>query len=155
MNDRRATGGTLFLCLAASQAAILVLSPVLAPLASDLDVSTAVAGQLRTVSGLAAGVTALLAGLVAARVGLRDLLGAGLLFLALGSGITAAAPDFAASQPLSCSLGSVSGSRIPQRSPPWRSGPLRRTARRCSLSRFSARRLPGSWACPSAVSPVM
>jgi predicted MFS family arabinose efflux permease len=95
MNDRRATGGTLFLCLAASQAAILVLSPVLAPLASDLDVSTAVAGQLRTVSGLAAGVTALLAGLVAARVGLRDLLGAGLLFLVLGSGISAAAPGFA------------------------------------------------------------
>ena len=95
MNDRRATGGTLFLCLAASQAAILVLSPVLTAVASDLDVSTAVAGQLRTVSGLAAGVTALLTGLVAARVGLRDLLGLGLLLLAIGSIASAAAPDFA------------------------------------------------------------
>jgi len=94
MDDRRATGGTLLLCLAASQAAILVVSPILTSLASDLDVSTAVAGQLRTVSGLAAGVTALLTGLVAARVGLRDLLGVGLLLLALGSATRAAAPGF-------------------------------------------------------------
>lgn len=94
MSDRRGIGGTLFLCLAASQAAILVLSPVLTSLASDLEVSTAVAGQLRTVSGLAAGVTALLTGLVAARIGLRDLLGIGLLFLVLGSGVSAAASGF-------------------------------------------------------------
>jgi predicted MFS family arabinose efflux permease len=89
------TGGTLFLCLAAGQAAILVLSPLLTSVASDLGVSTAVAGQLRTVSGLAAGVTALLTGLLAARVGLRDLLGVGLLLLVLGSVASAAAPGFA------------------------------------------------------------
>ena len=95
MTDRpRATGATLLLCLGASQAAILVLSPVLAEVASDLDVSPATAGQLRTVSGLAAGATALLVGLLATRVGVRELLGAGLILLALGSAASAAAPDF-------------------------------------------------------------
>lgn len=43
MNDRRVTGGTLFLCLAAGQAAILVLSPLLTSVASDL-MSTAAPG---------------------------------------------------------------------------------------------------------------
>ncbi|HWQ23483.1 MAG TPA: MFS transporter [Gaiellaceae bacterium] len=95
MRSPRATGLTLLLCLAAAQAALLVLTPVLAPMASDLGVSTAVAGQLRTVSGLAAGATALLMGLVAARFGLRRLLGAGLLVVAAGSALSALAPDFA------------------------------------------------------------
>ena len=95
MESRRAVAVTLLLCLAASQAAILVLTPVLPALASDLDVSTATAGQLRTVSGLSAGLTALFAGLLASRVGLRELLGAGLAVLAVSSGISAAAPDFA------------------------------------------------------------
>ena len=58
----RAIGLTLALCLAASQSALLILTPILASLADDLGVSTATAGQLRTVSGLAAGTTALLAG---------------------------------------------------------------------------------------------
>ncbi len=96
MRSRRAIGATLFLCLAASQAAILVLTPVLPALASDLGVSTATAGQLRTVSGLSAGVTALLVGLLATRVGLRGLLGSGLVLLAVGSGASAVAPSFAA-----------------------------------------------------------
>ena len=95
MESRRAIGATLFLCLAASQAGILVLTPVLPALASDLDVSTATAGQLRTISGLSAGVTALLAGLLASKVGLRELLGAGLVSLALGSVFSAVAPSFA------------------------------------------------------------
>lgn len=90
----RATGATLLLCLGASQAAVLVLSPELAEVASDLDVSTAAAGQLRTVSGLAAGVTALLVGLLAARVGVRELIATGLALLALGSAASAVAPDF-------------------------------------------------------------
>jgi DHA1 family inner membrane transport protein len=94
MQSPRATGATLLLCLGASQAAILVLSPVLAKVASDLDVSTATAGQLRTVSGLAAGATALLVGLAAARVGIRELIGAGLVLIALGSAVSAVAPDF-------------------------------------------------------------
>jgi DHA1 family inner membrane transport protein len=95
MDERRAVAGTLFLCLAASQAAVLALTPVLASVASDLDVSIAVAGQLRTVSGLTAGVTALLTGLLASRVGVRELMAAGLVLLALGSAVSAAAPDFA------------------------------------------------------------
>lgn len=95
MTSRRATGIVLALCLGASQSAVLVLTPVLASVASDLGVSTAVAGQLRTFSGLAAGVTALLSGLIASRVGLRDLLAAGLSVLAVGSGASAIAPGFA------------------------------------------------------------
>jgi MFS transporter, DHA1 family, inner membrane transport protein len=91
----RTTGAVLALCLGASQGALLVLTPVLAIVAADLGVSTATAGQLRTVSGLAAGAMALLSGLVAARIGLRELLGAGLVLLALGSAVSAAAPDFA------------------------------------------------------------
>ncbi|MBA3333594.1 MAG: MFS transporter [Actinobacteria bacterium] len=95
LDSRRAVAATLLLCLAASQAAILVLTPVLPALASDLEVSTATAGQLRTVSGLSAGLTALCAGLLAARVGLRELLGAGLVFIAASSAISAVAPSFA------------------------------------------------------------
>jgi predicted MFS family arabinose efflux permease len=91
----RHIGLILALCLAASQAALLVLTPILVSMASDLDVSTATAGQLRTVSGLAAGVTALSVGLLAARFGLRDLLCAGLLFVAGGSAISAASGEFA------------------------------------------------------------
>jgi len=70
------------------------LTPVLPALASDLEVSTATAGQLRTVSGLSAGLTALCAGLLASRVGLRELLGVGLGVIAV-SAISAVAPDFA------------------------------------------------------------
>lgn len=94
MRSPRATGVTLLLCLAGAQAALLVLTPVLAPVAAALGVSTAVAGQLRTISGLAAGATALLTGLGAARYGLRRLIGAGLVLVAAGSGLSALAPDF-------------------------------------------------------------
>ncbi|HSK16004.1 MAG TPA: hypothetical protein VK915_07525, partial [Gaiellaceae bacterium] len=64
----------LFLALLASQAGILVLTPILVEVARDFDVSTAVAGQLRTVTGLVAGVAALAFGRVARGVALRDLL---------------------------------------------------------------------------------
>ena len=95
MHDRRATAATLGLCLAASQAALLVLTPILTSVASDFGVSTATAGQLRTVSGLTAGITAVLSGLLAARVGLRELVAAGVFLLAVGSSLSAVAPDFA------------------------------------------------------------
>ena len=85
---------TLFLCLFAGQAAILVLSPILPDVAQDLGVSTAVAGQLRAVSGLVAAVAAVSAGPLARRMGLRDLLLVGLSVLALGSIASAAAPTF-------------------------------------------------------------
>ena len=84
----------LFLCLFAAQAALIAMSPVLADAASDLHVSTAAAGQLRTITGLAAGITALMLGALAGRVGLgRQLLAASAL-LALGSIASAAAPTF-------------------------------------------------------------
>jgi MFS transporter, DHA1 family, inner membrane transport protein len=87
-------GLTLFLCLFAGQAAIIAISPVLPEVASDFGVSTATAGQLRSVSGLAAGIGALGMGALAARLGLRDLLLSGLGVLAAGSLLSAAAPTF-------------------------------------------------------------
>ena len=95
MTERHATAATLALCLAASQAALLTLTPILASIADDFGISTATAGQLRTISGLTAGVTALLSGLAAARVGLRELLLAGLVFVAFGTALSAVAPHFA------------------------------------------------------------
>jgi predicted MFS family arabinose efflux permease len=91
----RGATAALFLCLFAGQAALIAMSPVLANAASDLHVSTAAAGQLRTITGLAAGITALLLGTLAGRFGLgRQLLLASTL-LALGSVASAAAPSFA------------------------------------------------------------
>jgi predicted MFS family arabinose efflux permease len=91
----RAVGLTLLAALAASQAALVVLNPLLPDVARDLDVSVATAGQLRTVSGLAAGIAALATGLLAARVGLRGLMLGALVTLVCGSLVSGAAPDFA------------------------------------------------------------
>jgi predicted MFS family arabinose efflux permease len=98
---RNRTGGglgtvklVLFLSMFASQAALIAMSPVLASAASDLHVSTAAAGQLRTITGFAAGITALLLGRVAGRIGLRRQLLAASLLLAFGSVASAAAPTF-------------------------------------------------------------
>jgi len=87
----RTVSAILFLCLFAGQAGAIALSPVLAQVARDLDVSTAEAGQLRTVAGLVAGLTALGIGRFAARVTLKRQLLAGSLLLALGSLASAAA----------------------------------------------------------------
>ncbi len=91
----RAVGITLLSALAASQAALVVLNPLLPDVARDLDVSIATAGQLRTVSGLAAGAAALATGLLAARVGLRGLMLGALVILGIGSLVSGAAPTFA------------------------------------------------------------
>jgi predicted MFS family arabinose efflux permease len=85
----------LFLCLFASQAAMLVLSPTLPEVAREFDVSTATAGQLRALSGATGGVTAVLLAVAPRRRGLRDLLLAGAGLLALGSALSAGAPSFA------------------------------------------------------------
>lgn len=89
-----APGTVLFLALFASQAGVLVLTPVLVEVARDFDASTAVTGQLRTITGLVSGLAALALGRAAAHVPLRTLLlwGAGLL--AVGSALSAAAPAF-------------------------------------------------------------
>lgn len=92
----REVGLTLLAALAASQAALVALNPLLPAVARDLDVSIATAGQLRTVSGLAAGASALATGLLAARVGLRGLLLCAVGLLAGASLLSALAPTFAA-----------------------------------------------------------
>jgi predicted MFS family arabinose efflux permease len=85
----------LFSALFAAQAGLIAMSPVLAQAAADLHVSTAAAGQLRSVAGLAAGLTALVLSMGAARLALpRQLLAAALL-LALASLACAAAPSYA------------------------------------------------------------
>src|SRR5829696_3061536 len=85
----------LFLCLFVSQAALLVLSPVLPEVARELGVSTAAAGQLRSLSGLTGGATAVALAMAPRRPGLRDLLSAGTALVAAGSALSAAAPTFA------------------------------------------------------------
>jgi predicted MFS family arabinose efflux permease len=92
--DRSATI-TLFTALFAAQAALIAMSPVLAQAADDLDVSTATAGQLRTVAGVAAGVTALLVSVGTVRLALARQLLLSSVLLALGSLASAAAPDYA------------------------------------------------------------
>lgn len=88
-------GVALFLCLFTAQAGLIVLTPVLSQVADDLDVSTATAGQLRTVSGLAAGLAAVVLGTVARRLSLHRLLLAGAAGMTLASALSAAAPTFA------------------------------------------------------------
>src|SRR5262249_3047431 len=91
-----AVGAALFLCLFAAQSGLIVLTPVLSKVADDLDVSTAAAGQLRTVSGLAAGTAAVLLGTIGRDISLRRVLAGGAAGLALASLASAAAPTFPA-----------------------------------------------------------
>ena len=85
----------LFFCLFTSQAALLVLSPVLPDVAREFGVSTATAGQLRSLSGATGGLTAVVLAIARRRPGLRDLLSAGSALVAVGSVASAAAPSFA------------------------------------------------------------
>jgi predicted MFS family arabinose efflux permease len=85
----------LFACLFASQAGMLVLSPILPDIAAEFGVSTATAGQLRSVSGLTGGVTAVLLALARRRPGARALLSAGAGLVAGGAALSAVAPSFA------------------------------------------------------------
>jgi MFS transporter, DHA1 family, inner membrane transport protein len=97
MARRRSLGHpslVLFACLFASQSGLLVLSPILVDVAREFDVSSATAGQLRSISGAMGGVTALLLATAARRPGLRELLSFGAALLALASALSAAAPSF-------------------------------------------------------------
>jgi len=85
---------TLSLVLFANQTATLILSPILVAVASDFDVSTSAAGQLRSIAGGVAGVTALTAGHLAGRLGLKRLLLLALGLLAGAAGLSAAALSF-------------------------------------------------------------
>ncbi len=89
----RAAGLALFLCLFSAQSGLTALSPLLPQIAAGFGVSTASAGQVRTVTGLVAAAAALLVGLAGRRAGLRRLLYAGLALLGLGSLASAAAPN--------------------------------------------------------------
>jgi predicted MFS family arabinose efflux permease len=85
----------LFLCLFAAQAAVISMAPSLSAAAADLDVSIPAAGQLRTITGLVAGLTALALGLISQRVSLGRRLLAGAVLLAVGSAASAAAGSYA------------------------------------------------------------
>jgi MFS transporter, DHA1 family, inner membrane transport protein len=112
----QSASAVVFLCMFAGQAALLVLSPMLPTVAAHFDVSTATAGQLRTVSGATAGVAALTVGLLAGRVGVRALLAAGLALLGAGSLLSAVAPSFlllaAAQLPIGVGLALVLGGAL-------------------------------------------
>jgi predicted MFS family arabinose efflux permease len=85
----------LFACLFASQSGMLVLSPILVDVAREFGVSTATAGQLRSISGATGGATALVLATAARRPGLRDLLSLGAGLIVFASFLSAAAPSFA------------------------------------------------------------
>ena len=84
----------LFVVLFAAQASILVLSPILPQVAADFGVATSTAAQLRSVSGVTAGIAALVVAVTGGRFRLSSLLSTGLL-LAAGSMGSALAPTFA------------------------------------------------------------
>jgi DHA1 family inner membrane transport protein len=89
-----AVSAVLFTALFAAQAGVIAMSPILVHVARDLEVSTAAAGQLRMITGLSAGVTALLLGRIAQVLSLRRQLLAASILLALGSLMSAAAPTY-------------------------------------------------------------
>lgn len=86
----------LFLALFASQAGVLVLSPILADVAREFDVSISQAGQLRILAAPLAAVVAVWAARSLGRVQVRSLLALGALLLAIGSLSSAAAPSLIA-----------------------------------------------------------
>jgi predicted MFS family arabinose efflux permease len=95
--------------LFAAQAGLLTLSPILPSVAHDFGVSTAAAGQLRTLVGLTGGVTALAVVLVGGRLGLRRLLLAGNGLLVLGSAASALAPSLLALAAAQVAVGAATG----------------------------------------------
>ncbi|MGC1800119.1 MAG: hypothetical protein WA701_07020, partial [Solirubrobacterales bacterium] len=86
----------LFVSMFAAQAGVLVLAPTLPEVSREFGISTAAAGQLRLVSGIAGGLTAIGLVLLAGRVELRRLLIIGLGLLATASVGSSLAPSFVA-----------------------------------------------------------
>jgi MFS transporter, DHA1 family, inner membrane transport protein len=83
----------LFACFFAAQSGYLALTPVLADVAAGFGVSTAAAGQVRTVAAAVAVITALLAGTSGRRASRRRLLLAALGLTAAGAATSAVAPS--------------------------------------------------------------
>jgi predicted MFS family arabinose efflux permease len=86
----------LFATMFASQASLLVLTAILPDLAEDFSVSTATAGQARTLAAVTGGLTALALGRLGRHLGVRELLVLGLSLVAVGSVASALAPNLAA-----------------------------------------------------------
>lgn len=84
----------LFACLFSAQGALLVLSPILPQVAADFGVTTALAAQLRTLSGLVAGLAALWLGMRSPPRALRQMLMAGVALMAASTAASAVAPTF-------------------------------------------------------------
>jgi predicted MFS family arabinose efflux permease len=84
----------LFLALFASQAGVLVLSPILSDIAAEFGISIAEAGQLRILAAPLAALVALAAGRSLARFSPRALLVTGSALLAIGSVASTVAPTF-------------------------------------------------------------
>ena len=87
-------GLVLFACLFTSQAGLLVLSPILLDVAREFGISTAVAGQLRTISGATGGLTAVVLVVARRRPGLSRLLAAAAVTVAVAALLSATAPSF-------------------------------------------------------------
>lgn len=86
----------LFMCVFTSQAAVLVLSPILVEISQDLHVSTASAGQLRIVAAPVAALVAVLLARFGGAAPLKGILLASTVLVAGGSLASAAAPSFLA-----------------------------------------------------------
>ncbi|MGH2734268.1 MAG: MFS transporter [Actinomycetota bacterium] len=83
----------LFAAMFASQAALLTLSPLLTEVAAEFATDPEIVGQLRSISGLSAGVVAVWLALgKARRWSLRSMLLTSLLLLAAGAALSAVAP---------------------------------------------------------------
>ena len=126
-----------------------MLSPVLAQVAADLDVSTAAAGQLRTVAGVASGTAALILAFskTARRATLRDLLVAGAALLAVASLASAAAPGYAALAAAQVLVGVAVALLVTAALQPRASGARPSSAVRCCHGRSAGCPRPGSSAC--------
>jgi MFS transporter, DHA1 family, inner membrane transport protein len=86
----------LFMSVFTSQAAVLVLAPILVTIAKDLDVSTAVAGQLRIIAAPVAALVAVVLASFGGTLPLRRILLASTGLVAAGSLASAAAHNFLA-----------------------------------------------------------
>ncbi len=141
----------LFLAFVASQAGVLVLSPILSDVADDFGVSVAAAGQLRILAAPLAVVAALVAGRLLTRFSPRALLVASAL-LAVGSLASAAAPSFAllavAQIPMWIGISMI----LTAASQRWPRGLSPSDARGSSRTRSQGRRPRGSSACRSSAS---